>query len=227
VLPVVRTPLGPAIAAGSKQGDIPPLKFIPIAEEAGLIETLGAWVLEEACRQLSVWRAEGIDHVRVAVNLSAKQLRSQELAHNVALLLRKYRLTGVDLELEVTESAAMENPDRAIDQLQALRDIGVQLAIDDFGTGYSSLAYLKRLPIHVLKLDRTFVRDIEADQSDADISAATLALAHNLGLKVVAEGVETEAQRDFLVRHRCDYLQGYLYSKPLPADEATQFILRY
>jgi diguanylate cyclase (GGDEF)-like protein/PAS domain S-box-containing protein len=208
-------------------GDIPPLKFIPIAEEAGLIESLGAWVLEEACRQLSVWREEGIDHVRVAVNLSAKQLRSQELAHNVALLLRKYRLTGVDLELEITESVAMENPDRAIDQLQALRDIGVQLAIDDFGTGYSSLAYLKRLPIHVLKLDRTFVRDIETDQGDADISAATLALAHNLGLKVVAEGVETEAQRDFLVRHRCDYLQGYFYSKPLPADEATQFILSY
>jgi EAL domain-containing protein (putative c-di-GMP-specific phosphodiesterase class I) len=118
----------------------------------------------------------------------------------------------------------MENPERAIGQLQALRDLGIQLAIDDFGTGYSSLAYLKRLPIQVLKLDRTFVRDIETDPSDAEISAATLALAHNLGLKVVAEGVETEAQRAYLIQHQCDFMQGYLFSEPLPAEEALNYL---
>jgi EAL domain-containing protein (putative c-di-GMP-specific phosphodiesterase class I) len=205
-------------------GDIPPLKFIPIAEESGLIEALGGWVLEAACRQLSAWRAEGIEDLRMAVNLSAQQLRSPDLVQAVDALLKRHGLKGSDLELEITESVAMENPERAIDQLQALRDLGIQLAIDDFGTGYSSLAYLKRLPIHVLKLDRTFVRDIETDPSDAEISAATLALAHNLGLKVIAEGVETEAQRDYLIQHQCDFMQGFLFSKPLPAEEALRFI---
>jgi diguanylate cyclase (GGDEF)-like protein/PAS domain S-box-containing protein len=205
-------------------GDIPPLKFIPIAEESGLIEALGGWVLEAACRQLSAWRAEGIEDLRMAVNLSAQQLRSPDLVQAVDALLKRHGLKGSDLELEITESVAMENPQRAIDQLQALRDLGIQLAIDDFGTGYSSLAYLKRLPIHVLKLDRTFVRDIETDPSDAEISAATLALAHNLGLKVIAEGVETEAQRDYLIQHQCDFMQGFLFSKPLPAEEALRFI---
>jgi diguanylate cyclase (GGDEF)-like protein/PAS domain S-box-containing protein len=205
-------------------GDISPLKFIPIAEESGLIEALGSWVLEAACRQLGAWRAEGVADLRMAVNLSAQQLRSPGLVQSVDALLKRHGLKGRDLELEITESVAMENPERAIDQLQALRDLGIQLAIDDFGTGYSSLAYLKRLPIQVLKLDRTFVRDIETDPSDAEISAATLALAHNLGLKVVAEGVETEAQRDFLIRHQCDFMQGFLFSKPLPAEAALRFI---
>ena len=205
-------------------GDISPLKFIPIAEESGLIEALGNWALEEACRQLSAWRAEGIEDMRMAVNLSAQQLRSPGFVHSVDALLKRHGLKGSDLELEITESVAMENPDRAIGQLQALRDIGIQLAIDDFGTGYSSLAYLKRLPIHALKLDRTFVRDIETDPSDAEISAATLALAHNLDLKVTAEGVETEAQRDYLLKHQCDFMQGFLFSKPLPAEDVLKFI---
>ncbi|OGU20508.1 MAG: hypothetical protein A2580_15660 [Hydrogenophilales bacterium RIFOXYD1_FULL_62_11] len=206
-------------------GDIPPLKFIPIAEESGLIEALGGWVMEEACRQLSAWRAQGVEGIRMAVNLSAQQLREPGLVQNVDTLLKRHGLKGSDLELEITESVAMGNPERAIVQLQGLRNIGIQLAIDDFGTGYSSLAYLKRLPIQVLKLDRTFVRDIETDPSDAEISAATLALAHNLGLKVTAEGVETEAQRDYLIQHQCDFMQGFLFSKPLPAEEALKFIL--
>jgi len=205
-------------------GDIPPLKFIPIAEESGLIEALGSWVLEEACGQLSAWRAEGIKDIRMAVNLSAQQLRSPNLVQSVKILLKRHGLKGSDIELEITESVAMENPERAIGQLQALRDIGIELAIDDFGTGYSSLAYLKRLPIQVLKLDRTFVRDIETDPNDAEISAATLALAHNLGLKVTAEGVETEAQRNFLIQHQCDFMQGFLFSRPLTAEDALKFI---
>jgi diguanylate cyclase (GGDEF)-like protein/PAS domain S-box-containing protein len=201
------------------QGLIPPLKFIPIAEETGLIEELGEWVLNEACRQRAEWRAAGIIDARIAINLSARQLRAANLVDSVRAALSSHGLRGIDIELEITESAAMENPEYAISQLRALRGLGVRLAIDDFGTGYSSLAYLKLLPIKCLKLDRTFVRDIETDENDAAICAATLALAHSLGLDVVAEGVETEVQRDFLTRHRCDYLQGYLFGKPAPAED--------
>lgn len=201
-----------------ERGLIPPLKFIPVAEETGMIEAIGAWVLDESCRQLAAWRAAGIEGIRMAVNLSAHQLRAPELIEQVKMTLGRYELQEGDLELEVTESVAMENPERAIGQLHALRALGVHLAIDDFGTGYSSLAYLKLLPIQTLKLDRAFVRDIETDSNDAAISTATLALAHSLGLKVVAEGVETEVQRDFLVRNGCDFLQGYLFSKPEPAE---------
>ncbi len=200
-----------------ERGLIPPLKFIPIAEETGAIEAIGAWVLQEACRQRARWRAEGIGDLRVAVNLSAQQLRSPSLVAQVREAMAAHGIGPGELELEVTESTAMDDPERAIGQLKALRDIGVELAIDDFGTGYSSLAYLKMLPIHTLKLDRAFVRDIETDENDAAISAATLALARNLGLKVVAEGVENEAQREFLSRHGCDLLQGYLFGRPEPA----------
>lgn len=207
-------------------GMIPPLTFIPIAEEMGMIEALGEWVLDEACRQQAAWQAQGIAGVRMAVNISAKQLRSPLLVERVRAIMARHGIGNGQLELEVTESVAMDDPARAIDQLSALRALGVELSIDDFGTGYSSLAYLKLLPIQALKLDRAFVRDIETDENDAAISAATLALAHTLGLKVVAEGVETEAQRAFLVDHQCDLLQGYLFSKPLPAAEITAFLLR-
>jgi len=205
------------------RGLIPPNKFIPIAEECGLIEAIGSWVLEEACRQIEVWRSAGHSGLRMAVNLSAHQLRSPSLAEQVEAAIERYNLVAGELELEVTESAAMSDPQRAIGTLQALRSLGVELAIDDFGTGYSSLAYLKMLPIQTLKLDRAFVRDIEVDANDAAISAATLALAHSLGLKVVAEGVETAAQRDFLVAHGCDILQGYLYGRPEPARDWEKF----
>jgi EAL domain-containing protein (putative c-di-GMP-specific phosphodiesterase class I) len=204
-----------------EMGMVPPLRFIPVAEETGMIEAIGAWVLDEACRQLAVWRAAGIDDIRMAVNLSAIQLRSPHLVDTVKLTLARHGLGEGDLELEVTESVAMENPEQAIGHLHALRAIGLHLAIDDFGTGYSSLAYLKLLPIHTLKLDRSFVRDIETDANDAAISTATVALAHSLGLKVVAEGVENEVQRKFLTELHCDFLQGYLFGKPEPADVLT------
>jgi len=207
-----------------QNGMISPMKFIPVAEDIGLIEKLGAWVLNEACRQLAAWKVAGIHAKRIAVNLSAHQLRSPDLLELVRTTMSRHNISAGELELEVTESVAMENPQRAIDKLKALRELGVELAIDDFGTGYSSLAYLKLLPIQTLKLDRAFVKDIETDENDATISIATIALAHSLGLEVVAEGVETEAQRSFLVSHRCDILQGYLFSKPLPADEATNFL---
>jgi EAL domain-containing protein (putative c-di-GMP-specific phosphodiesterase class I) len=162
----------------------------------------------------------------MAVNLSVHQLRSATLVDRVGAIIAKHGMSEGSLELEITESVAMHNPERAIGQMMGLRKLGVELAIDDFGTGYSSLAYLKLLPIQTIKLDRAFVRDIESDENDDAISAATLALAHNLGLRVVAEGVETEMQREFLAAHQCDLLQGYLFSKPLPAAEATAFLTR-
>ena len=200
------------------RGILSPGLFIPLAEEIGLILPIGQWVIQQACRQRALWRAQGIEHLRMAVNLSAHQLRDPTLVAQVQAAMQANQLRGEDLELEVTESVAMSDPQAAIDQLQALRALELTLAIDDFGTGYSSLAYLKRLPIQVLKLDREFVRDIETDPNDAAISAATLALAHSLGMQVVAEGVETPAQRDFLVAQQCDVLQGYLFGKPEPPD---------
>ena len=205
-----------------RDGLIPPGKFIPVAEEMGLIKDLGAWVLAEACRQLAVWKAQRIAPRRVAINLSAHQLRSDRLVDQVRAILEQYGLRPGELEFEVTESVAMADPERSVGQLKALRELGVELAIDDFGTGYSSLAYLKLLPIQTLKLDRTFVRDIEVDENNAAICTATLALAHTLGLKVVAEGVESEAQRAFLAARHCDVLQGFLFCRPLPADELAR-----
>ena len=205
-----------------KRGLIPPIRFIPIAEETGLIEAIGDWVLHEACRQMALWKTAGIGPRRVAVNLSAHQLRNPLLVEQVAGAIAQCALQHGELELEITESVAMSDPAGAIEKLQALRALGVTLAIDDFGTGYSSLAYLKRLPIQVLKLDREFVRDIETDENDAAISAATITLAHSLGLKVVAEGIETEGQSRFLREHRCDLLQGYLYGRPEPASALNE-----
>jgi len=207
-----------------EQGIIPPDLFIPIAEETGLIHDLGRWVIDESVRQLTQWHAAGLTGFRVAINLSVKQLQSKLLCHDISNILRRYKKSGEELELEITETAAMDDPDLAVSQLNDLRNLGVRLSIDDFGTGYSSLAYLKQLPINTLKLDKSFVRDIETDQSDAEICMASITLAHNLGLKVVAEGVETEAQKAFLASHQCDYLQGYLFSRPLPAEEITEFL---
>lgn len=197
-----------------ERGLLSPALFIPVAEESDLIEHLGEWAIDEACRCLAAWRRQGMVVRRVAVNLSARQLRGEGLLGAVRLAMQRHGLGRGDLELEVTESAAMQDPLQAQRVLESLRDLGVELAIDDFGTGYSSLAYLKRLPIHTLKIDREFVRDIETDVSDAKISAATIALAHALGLKVVAEGVETPAQAEFLRLQGCDYLQGYLLGRP-------------
>ncbi|MCW8962946.1 MAG: EAL domain-containing protein [Gammaproteobacteria bacterium] len=207
-----------------EQGIIPPDLFITIAEESGIIHELGKWVFDEAIRQFGKWKSSGLINGSVAINLSAKQLLSKSLADDLRRIMHVHGVDGRDIELEITETAAMHDPERAIEQLNELRDLGVSLAIDDFGTGYSSLAYLKRLPIQTLKLDRSFVRDIETDPNDAEICLATIALAHNLGLKVVAEGVETAAQRDFLTRHHCDFLQGYLFSRPLPPEGLDHFL---
>jgi len=206
-----------------QNGVVSPIEFIPVAEEIGLIVPMGAWVLDQACQQISAWQKQGFKQVRMSVNLSANQLKSSQLVELVRTSLDKYHLDGTSLELEITESVAMKNPQKAIKTLEELRAMGIYLAIDDFGTGYSSLAYLKRLPIQTLKIDREFIRDIETDQNDASISTATIALAHSLGLRVIAEGVETQGQRDILARKQCEVLQGYLYGKPMPAQELFQY----
>ena len=205
-------------------GFIPPTRFIQIAEETGLIQPLGDWVFWEACRRLKAFKEQGVTDIRVAVNLSTQQLRHDNLPVVVRGALACYDLEPTDLELEITESTAMQNPAATIAILEQLKDMGIVLAVDDFGTGYSSLSYLKHLPIHRLKLDRTFVKDIDTSREDAAICSATIVLAHNLGLDLVAEGVETEAQRDYLSRLGCDLFQGFLYSRPLPADQVVPFI---
>ena len=210
-----------------EKGMIAPDLFIPIAEDAGIIQELGNWVIDQASRQLVALKSEGFTNYRIAINLSAKQLQSEMLANDIKSLIDSHSIAGHEIEFELTETAAMNEPEKAVQQLDALRELGIRLAIDDFGTGYSSLAYLKRLPITTLKLDRSFVRDIEVDPNDAAICIATIALAHNLGLKIVAEGVETQAQRDFLMQHGCDFLQGYYFGKPMPAEEITRFLRSY
>lgn len=206
--------------AHPEQGWISPARFIPVAEQSGLILQIGEWVLDEACRQLRVWRdSYGRRDISMAVNLSAAQLASEGLVEMVKGLLQSYGLPPDALELEITESMLMEDVEYSIGKLTALHNMGIRLSIDDFGTGYSSLSYLKVFPIDALKLDRSFVKDLETDESDAAICLSIIALAHNLGLKVVAEGVETAAQRDFLVANHCDVLQGYLLGRPLPPDQ--------
>ncbi len=196
-----------------------PHDFIRIAEESGLILPLGEWVIDEACRQLSLWHSQHpqLASLRMAVNISSLQLRNENLLRFIDATLKKYALRGDRLMLEITESAVMDNPTACISRLEALRALGIELAIDDFGTGYSSLGHLKLMPIAALKIDRSFVRDVETDRSDTVICTATIHLAHDLGLQVIAEGIETAAQHELLVSHGCDLLQGYLFSKPLPA----------
>ena len=205
-------------------GAVSPLRFIGIAEETGLIQPLGDWVIWETCRYTRELKSHGFENIRVAINISAQQLRHENLLMLVRGALACYNLDPSDIELEVTESTAMQNTEVTLDILDQLANMGIVLAIDDFGTGYSSLAYLKHLPIKHLKIDRSFVTDIETDANDAAICAATIALGHNLGLKLIAEGVETEQQREFLCRLGCDVLQGYLFSKPLPFDEIIPYL---
>ncbi|MBL8444331.1 MAG: EAL domain-containing protein [Zoogloeaceae bacterium] len=203
---------------------VAPMDFIPVAEESELICRIGEWVLGEACRCLGAWRTGGATGLRVAVNLSARQLRDSSLPLRVAELLALHSIPPGALELEITESVAMQDPDVAIRNLGALKRLGVSLAIDDFGTGYSSLAYLKLLPIDRLKLDRTFVRDLETDPDDASICAATVGLAHNLRLELIAEGVETHAQHVFLRNLGCDLLQGFHFHRPMNCAALSQLL---
>ncbi len=199
-------------------GLISPDRFIPVAEESGLIEKIGLWVLECACAQAQQWHVRGGPQLRVSVNLSARQFRQPGLAADVQAVLNSSGLDPSCLELEITESTVMHDTASAIKTLRSLKQLGVTLSIDDFGTGYSSLSYLKLFPIDVLKIDRSFVKDVTVDPNDAAITRAIVALAHSLDLEVVAEGVETRAQAGFLYACGCAEMQGYFFSRPVPAD---------
>ena len=208
------------------QGMLLPDKFIELAEKTGLIIPIGEWVLNEACRQMREWYVLGYTDWRIAVNLSALQFCHTGLVQSVAKALATHHLPANSLTLEITETTAMSDADASMTVLQALSDMGVDLSIDDFGTGYSSLMYLKRLPANELKIDRGFVRDLERDSDDAAIVSAIVALGQALGLRIVAEGVETDVQQDFLTQLGCDSLQGYLLGHPLPAERFMMDIVR-
>jgi len=205
-------------------GTIAPDRFIPIAEETGLIVPIGEWVLLNACREMRRWIDRGLPPLRMAVNVSARQLRRRDFCEMVAGALAESGLPAELLELEITESAVMENPQEAVGILEILGRMGVTLAIDDFGTGYSSLAYLKLFHIDHLKIDRSFVRDIEHDLNDRAIAMGTIALAHSLGLRVIAEGVETSDQLGLLASNGCDEVQGYLFSEPMNGTAAFSYL---
>jgi EAL domain-containing protein (putative c-di-GMP-specific phosphodiesterase class I) len=203
---------------------VPPMQFIPLAEETGLIVPIGQWVLRTACLTLATWhKIDGMRELSISVNLSARQLKDETFIDQVDDILTQSGIPPHLLELEITESVAMENPVATVETLLELKTLGVRLSIDDFGTGYSSLAYLKLLPIDRLKLDRAFVMDIESDPNDAAICTATIGLAHNLGLEVVAEGVENQVQSDYLSELSCDFMQGFYFSPPLPERDAATF----
>jgi diguanylate cyclase (GGDEF)-like protein len=206
------------------RGWIPPDTFIPIAEETGLIITLGEWVIREACRQLRTWRSQGIANLAISVNVATQQFEREDFVDSVLSNMLKYGVEPGQLEVEITESALMRHIGDTITALQKLRDAGVILSIDDFGTGYSSLGYLKQFPVDTLKIDRSFVKDLHSSSDDAAICAAIIAMARELRLKVVAEGVEVQEQLDFLRLHGCDQIQGFLISKPVPLTDLDRLL---
>ena len=207
------------------RGMVSPAEFIPLAEETGLILPLGHWVLEAACRQLAHWAARpATADLTLAVNVSAHQFRQAGFVDQVLAVLKNTGANPQRLKLELTESLLVDNVEDIIGKMFALKAKGVGFSLDDFGTGYSSLAYLKRLPLDQLKIDQSFVRDVLSDPNDAAIARTVIALAASLGLGVIAEGVETEAQRDFLAASGCHAYQGYLFSRPLPVDKFEELL---
>jgi diguanylate cyclase (GGDEF)-like protein len=201
-----------------------PTEFIGLAEDTGLIVPIGEWIIRKTCAQMKKWGNEGYQNICISVNLSARQFQQHNLVHTISGILAE---TGVDsqrLGFEITESIAMKNADFTVAALNELKKMKIHLSLDDFGTGYSSLSYLKRFPLETIKIDRSFVRDITTDANDAAIVTAVIALAHSLKLAVVAEGVETEGQLNFLKLHDCDQMQGYFFSQPLPENEFLRLL---
>jgi diguanylate cyclase (GGDEF)-like protein/PAS domain S-box-containing protein len=205
-------------------GLISPAKFIPLAEETGLIVPISEWVLKSACEQNRAWQTAGLPPIHIAVNLSARQFQEKNLAMMVKQVLKETGLDPAYLELELTESVIMKNAETTTAVLREFHDLGIEISIDDFGTGYSSLNYLKRFPVNKLKIDQSFVREITTDPDDAAITVAIIAMGHSLHLKVIAEGVETKEQLEYLRSIDCDEIQGYLFSRPLPAEESTKIL---
>jgi EAL domain-containing protein (putative c-di-GMP-specific phosphodiesterase class I) len=207
-----------------QMGMIPPVKFIPVAEESGLIVPIGEWVMRTACRQNKAWQDAGLPALPVSVNLSAVQLKQAGFVGLVAQVLKDTGLDPRYLDLELTESMVMGKTEVVIARLEELKSLGVALSMDDFGTGYSNLGYLKSFPLDELKIDQSFVRDLPSSKDASAIAGAIVSMGRSLGLRIIAEGVETFAQAEFLSGNDCDHAQGYLYSKPLPADEFAAWL---
>jgi EAL domain-containing protein (putative c-di-GMP-specific phosphodiesterase class I) len=208
-----------------KLGLVHPSKFIPLAEQNGLIHAIGEWVLRQACEQNYLWQKGGVKPFRIGVNLSTNQLQQPSLIHSITNILGETNLGAEWLELEVTESALMHNFDIARNTLQQLRNLGIHLSMDDFGTGYSSLGYLKQFPFQTLKIDQVFIKDLSKDNlQDMAIISAVLALGQGCNQSVIAEGVETEEQLELLKQLQCQIIQGYWFSRPLPVNEVSRFI---
>ncbi len=209
------------------KGILGPDKFIPLAEVTGMIVELDRVVMSSAVIEFSAWHKENLSVGKLSMNLAMKQIEDSSFMEFIKQLLKAKGCKPQDIELEVTESHIMNNPKKSIEVLQELNDFGISIAIDDFGTGYSSLAYLKKLPIKKLKIDRSFIKDLPQDSEDIAISKTIISLSQNLNLKVIAEGVETKEQRDFLLENGCSNIQGYFYSRPLPANKMRDFLINY
>lgn len=202
-------------------GSISPDLFIPLAEDTGLIIPIGHWVIESACKQIREWNLMGYKDVRVAINISPKQFQQHQLVETICFMVEKYKIHSSSLEIEITEGA-MNNTKETIPLLKKLKEIGIKISIDDFGTGYSSLNYLKEFPIDILKIDRSFIREILVDEKVAAITTTIIHLGKSLGLEVIAEGVESSSQVEFLLKAQCHKIQGYYYSQPIPAKEIEE-----
>ena len=207
------------------KGLIQPGAFIRVAEETGLIGALGEWVLRAACEQVVTWQERGIEPVPVAINISTVQFKENDLLQRIAMVLNEYSMDPRYLAVEITESLIMEDASEAREVLRRLNELGIKIAIDDFGTGYSALSSLKELPVHTLKIDRAFIMNLPDDHKDLAITRAVIAMAHGLGLTVIAEGVESEEQAALLLQEGCDELQGYLISQPIPAQDFTRMLV--
>jgi diguanylate cyclase (GGDEF)-like protein len=206
-------------------GMVPPAEFIPLAEETGLIVPIGEWVIRAACGQARIWSARGLERAKVAINLSARQFAHKTLVSDIASVLEEKKLRADCLQVEITESLVMQDPVRTAHTLRQLKAMGIAVSIDDFGTGHSSLSYIKKFPVDILKIDKSFVEGIPGQKEDLAITAAIITMAHGLGLRVIGEGVETQTQFDSLKQLGCDEIQGYFFSKPLPAEEVTRLLL--
>jgi EAL domain-containing protein (putative c-di-GMP-specific phosphodiesterase class I) len=205
-------------------GLVSPAQFIPVAEETGLMKSIDEWVLRTACAQAQAWRSAGVPPLTMIVNLSGRTFNEPRMMETVSQVLASSCFAPGSLELEITESVLMHNAQATVEMLEQLNRMGLKLAVDDFGTGYSSLSYLKRFPIDTLKIDQSFVRDVTTDADDASLVTAIIAMGHALQLNVIAEGVETPEQLDFLIHHGCDGMQGYLFSRPLPVEDITRLL---
>ena len=209
-----------------EHGSVSPAEFIPFAEESGLIVDIGLWVLKTACAELNQWRLAGLPEIRMSINISARQLMEEYIVSDILTVLKDYDIPGHALELEITENAIMDDMDSVIRKLKELSHEGITIAIDDFGTGYSSLSYLHKLPIQTLKIDRTFLKESRINKGDNTIINTIVAMAKGLNLNVIAEGVETQTQLDYLREIECSEAQGFLFGKPLPPDVIAQLLIQ-